>query len=64
MGSFFEGVAAPQFGTPLLDTMLLRDDVRAITVGHDHVNDWCGKWRNDDTNPRAGGWTGRWSSWG
>merc|ERR1719203_2246680 len=25
-----------------------RGDVRAATVGHDHVNDWCGAWQGID----------------
>lgn len=48
VGERHEGVYAPNFNSGLMSVMQGRGDVRAATVGHDHVNDWCGVWQGMD----------------
>ncbi len=48
VGDMFEGIFAPDVNSGLLTEMRTRGDVKIMTVGHDHVNDFCGVWQGID----------------
>ncbi len=45
VGQQFESIYAPDVNSGLLTEMRTTGGVRAISVGHDHVNDFCGVWQ-------------------
>ncbi|KAK9097480.1 hypothetical protein Sjap_022977 [Stephania japonica] len=43
VGQFQEGVACSIVNSGVLDTLVSRGDVKAVFMGHDHNNDFCGQ---------------------
>lgn len=43
MGQIQEGVACSVVNSGVLQTLISMGDVKAVFVGHDHTNDFCGK---------------------
>ncbi|CAI8589884.1 unnamed protein product [Vicia faba] len=43
VGQFQEGVACSRVNSPVLPTLVSMGDVKAVFIGHDHKNDFCGK---------------------
>ena len=43
MGQYHETVCCPEIDTGLHDAFKAAGDVKALTVGHDHTNDYCGE---------------------
>lgn len=41
VGQFHEAVCSPDVDSGELLTLMEAGDVKALTVGHDHTNDWC-----------------------
>lgn len=41
VGQYHEGVCSPEIDTGLLAQYIQSGDVKAVTVGHDHTNDFC-----------------------
>ncbi|XP_004487999.1 probable inactive purple acid phosphatase 28 isoform X1 [Cicer arietinum] len=42
VGRFQEGVACSRVNSPVLQTFVSMGDVKAVFIGHDHKNDFCG----------------------
>ncbi|XP_050919340.1 probable inactive purple acid phosphatase 28 isoform X2 [Lathyrus oleraceus] len=42
VGQFQEGVACSRVNSPVLPTLVSMGDVKAVFIGHDHINDFCG----------------------
>ncbi|ERN07460.1 probable inactive purple acid phosphatase 28 isoform X4 [Amborella trichopoda] len=43
VGQFQEGVACPTYNSGVLNTLINMGDVKAVFLGHDHTNDFCGE---------------------
>lgn len=43
MGQFQEGVACSAVNSGVLNTLVAMGDVKVVFMGHDHINDCCGK---------------------
>ncbi|KAF6155643.1 hypothetical protein GIB67_034738 [Kingdonia uniflora] len=43
VGQFYEGVACSSFNSGVLETLASIGDVKAVFIGHDHNNDFCGE---------------------
>ncbi|WJX28257.1 putative inactive purple acid phosphatase 28 [Trifolium repens] len=43
IGQFQEGVACSRVNSAVLPTFVSMGDVKAVFIGHDHTNDFCGK---------------------
>jgi hypothetical protein len=44
VGQYHETVCCPEIDTGLHDAFRAAGDVKALTVGHDHTNDYCGEY--------------------
>jgi hypothetical protein len=44
VGQYQEAVCCPGINSGLFTQYLEAGDVKAVTVGHDHTNDYCGQW--------------------
>ena len=49
VGSWTEGVTAPGFNTHFKDA-LVEQGIKAVSCGHDHVNDYCALAKNKETD--------------
>lgn len=43
MGQFKEAIACSSVNSGVLQSLISMGDVKAVFIGHDHVNDFCGR---------------------